>query len=253
MIEKIMDLYKSKTQKECYKFEIEEGVTPGIMDDKIGGIPYMPIGEDYPLDKNGNQMILLIQINLSGIELEDYPQEGILEIFIDKECSWPCDYKVRYYKEITNYREDLVDNYSDNYIYEKPLKIKLTKDIEHMPSSDYRFYDLMSEVIKEAVGVDAKGYTEITNFFKQNGCDLFDEVYKVNIFPGNLGGYADFTQNDPRPIENAKDATECLIKIDSNLGHGINIGDSGIIFVFISKENIKSGNFDKAIMDWDCC
>ena len=39
MIEKIMELYKEKTKKDCYKIEIEEGVTPSIMDDKIGGIP----------------------------------------------------------------------------------------------------------------------------------------------------------------------------------------------------------------------
>ena len=31
------------------------------------------------------------------------------------------------------------------------------------------------------------------------------------------------------------------------------IGDSGIIFVFISKEDIKSGNFANAVVDWDCC
>ena len=57
--------------------------------------------------------------------------------------------------------------------------------------------------------------------------------YDINIFPGNLGGYADFTQTDPRPIKDAENKEECLIKIDSNLGHGIMIGDSGIIFSFI--------------------
>ena len=31
------------------------------------------------------------------------------------------------------------------------------------------------------------------------------------------------------------------------------IGDSGIIFAFISKEDIESGNFENAIVDWDCC
>ncbi len=109
MIEKNMELYKEKTKKECYRIEIEEGVIPNIMDDKIGGIPYLPVGEEYPVDKNNNPMILLIQINLKNIELENYPHEGILQIYIDKACSYPCNYKIRYYKNITENRENLTE------------------------------------------------------------------------------------------------------------------------------------------------
>ena len=50
-----------------------------------------------------------------------------------------------------------------------------------------------------------------------------------------------------------EDKTDCLVKIDSNLGHGVMIGDCGILFAFISKDDIKSGNFENAIVDWDCC
>lgn len=252
MIEKVMELYKQKTAKECYRIEIEEGITPDIMDDKIGGIPYLPVGEEYPLDKENNPMILLIQVNLANVDLEDYPKQGILEIFIDKECSWPADYTIKYFKDITDYRTDLNDIVpSENYIMDKPLKINLVKDVEHMPLSDYRFNDVMIDVINEVAGVKINDYSEIEDFFKENGHDIYDDLYEVNIFEGNLSGYADFTQSDPRPIEG--DKNECLVKIDSNLGHGIMIGDSGIIFVFISKEDIKSGNFANAVVDWDCC
>lgn len=253
MIEKIMELYKERTKKECYRIEIEENVTPNIMDDKIGGIPYLPIGEEYPVDKNNNAMPLLVQINLKNIQLDDYPKEGILEIFIDKECSWPCDYKVKYYPTIGEYRTDISEMNISNYIYEKPLKIKLVKDIEHMPLTDYRFPNVMSEVIKEISNIEVHTFFEIETFFKQNGYDMYDELSKINIFPGNLGGYADFTQTDPRPIKNEENKIENLVKIDSNLGHGIMIGDCGIIFSFISKEDIKNGNFVNAIVDWDCC
>lgn len=252
MIEKVMELYKERTKKECYRIEIEDGVTPGIMDDKIGGTPYLPIGEEYPLDKNNNPMILLLQINLENIKLDNYPQEGILEIFIDKELTWPCDYKIKYYRNITEHRKDFAEIDSKNYIYEKPLKIKLIKDVEHMPLTDYRFFDVMSKVIKEISGEEINKYSEIEAFFNKNGYDIYDELYKINIFPGNISGYADFTQTDPRPIKDAAEKIECLVKIDSNLGHGIMIGDSGIIFSFISKEDIKSGNFTNAIVDWDC-
>ena len=32
-----------------------------------------------------------------------------------------------------------------------------------------------------------------------------------------------------------------------------NIGDSGIISVLISEDDLKNCRFDKAILDWDCC
>ena len=248
MIEEIIKLYKEKTAKECYRIEIEDGY-PDIMDDKIGGIPYFPVGEEYPTDRNNNPMILLIQINLKNIELENYPQEGILEIFIDRECSWPCDYKVKYFKKITKNQQDLKEINMKNYIYEKPLKIRLKKDIEHMPISNYNSFNLMREAIKELAKVEVD---DIEKFFEENGRDFYTELDGLNVFPGNIGGYADFTQMDPRPIKGAEDTTECLIKIDSNLGNGIMIGDSGIIFSFISKDDIKSENFEKAIVDWDC-
>ena len=252
MIEEIMKLFKERTAKECYKFEVEEG-TPEILDDKIGGMPYLPVGEEIPLDKENNPMVLLVQINLKNVDLENYPKEGILEIFIDKECNWPCDYKVKYFKEGQEYRKDFSDMSFENYIYDKPLKIKLVKDVEHMPLNDYRFSDTISQVASEVTGLQLENFSDVEEYFEKNGHDLFEEAYKVNIFPGNLSGYADFTQSDPRPIKGSPDKVECLVKIDSNIKHGVMIGDCGIIFSFISAEDIKSGNFENAIVDWDCC
>ena len=254
-IEKIMELYKQKTQKECYKFEVEKDIKPGLLDNKIGGMPYLPIGEEIPLDSNNEPMSLLIQINLENVQLEDYPQEGILQIFIDKECSWPCEYKIKYYPQITEYKTDLDDSDFESDIIDRPLKIKLIKDIEHMPISDYRFNGTMKQVIKEVTGEDINE-DEIDEFFEENGHDLYDDFEKtfgINNFQGNLGGYADFTQTDPRPIENDEDKIECLVKIDSYLDNRIMIGDCGIIFSFISKEDIKNRNFANAVVDWDCC
>ena len=68
---KVIEQFKNKTEKECYSIKCVEG-TPNILDDKIGGQSYLPIGEEYPKDKNGNPMPLLIQINLGNIDLENF-------------------------------------------------------------------------------------------------------------------------------------------------------------------------------------
>ena len=138
-LRKVIEIYKNKTKKECYEIVIDNSEDIGIKDNKIGGKAYMPKGEEYPLDEDGNPMILLIQINLKDIELEGYPKKGILEVFIDKECSWQYYYKIKYFEENLEYRTDLPEFPSNNYIIKKPLKIKLKKNIEHMPINDYRF------------------------------------------------------------------------------------------------------------------
>ena len=122
-----------------------------------------------------------------------------------------------------------------------------------MPLSDYRFFDVMSEVVKEVANIEINNLSDLEDLFFENDSDIFEEMLDINIFPGNLAGYADFTQEDPRPLKDNGEKMECLIKIDSNLKHGIMIGDSGIIFSFITAEDIESGSFENAIVDWDCC
>lgn len=250
--EEIIEQLKKETEKECYKIEIVEEI-PQIEDDKIGGKPYLPIGEEYPVDKNGERMALLIQVNLGRIDLPGYPKKGILEIFTDRKCEWPCEYKIKYFKEGLEYQTDFKEVCLEDYITTKPLKIELKKDIEHISINDYRFADVIIPITNKVFNVNLKDFMEVADFFEENGVDLFDMVDEnLTIHAGNIGGYADFTQTDPREdIE--EDRAECLVKIDSNLGHGIMIGDSGIIFALISQKDIENCNFENALVDWDCC
>lgn len=248
----VIEKIKKETEKECYRIEIIEEI-PQIEDDKIGGMPYLPIGEEYPIDKNGEKMALLIQVNLRNIDLPGYPKKGILEVFTDKKCDWPCEYKIRYFEEGLEYQTDLEEVSLEDYITTKPLKIKLEKDIEHISINDYRFADIIIPIVNKTFNVDLKYYMDVSDFFEENGFDLSDMIYdNLTMHAGNIGGYADFTQEDPR-YDMKENKDECLVKIDSNLGHGIMIGDSGIIFVLISQEDIKNCNFENALVDWDCC
>ena len=68
---KVIELFKEATKKDCYKIDLVDG-EPSITDDKLGGKPYLPIGEEYPKDKDGNNLALLLQVNLKDIELDGY-------------------------------------------------------------------------------------------------------------------------------------------------------------------------------------
>ena len=59
----IVPVLKKMTEKKCYKINLEKNSKPGILDSKINGSPYIPIGEEYPVNKDGKPMSLILQIN----------------------------------------------------------------------------------------------------------------------------------------------------------------------------------------------
>lgn len=71
---KLAEVFKEKTKKECYKVNVVDGEV-GILDDKLGGKPYLPVGEEYPKDNSGEYMPLLLQVNLKNIDLKGYPKK----------------------------------------------------------------------------------------------------------------------------------------------------------------------------------
>ena len=50
-----------------------------------------------------------------------------MQIFIDKECSWPCEYKIKYFENVANHRQDFSEMSFENYIIEKYGEDELEK------------------------------------------------------------------------------------------------------------------------------
>lgn len=249
-LNKLIEEYKKETEKECYEIKVEKE-EPSILDDKIGGLPYLPVGEEYPKDKSGNPMPLLIQVNLKNIDLKDWPKEGILEIFIDKEVNWPCEYKIKYFKEDLEYQSCFPEIDLSCFITKEPIKISLEKTKSHMPLTNYSADDEIINAYNKAFNSNITTSNEIDKDLE--GIDWYSEFWdKLEIPKANIGGYPDFTQSDPREA-GLEGKDECLVKIDSNLDRRILIGDAGILFILISKEDLENGNLENAIVDWDCC
>lgn len=253
-ISEIIEEYKKRTEKECYSAEIVSG-EPSILEDKLGGTPYLPIGEEYPKDKNGDYMPLLLQVNLKNIELEGYPREGILEVFMDKGVTYPCEYAIRYYEEGREYQEVLPQIDTSEFVVENPFKLEFNKEVCNMPITDYRFAKVIGSIVKDLYGQEnnMEYFMHADDYLSELDGDWYDVFGKeIKTHDITIGGYADFTQYDPREsVSLNKD--ECLFKIDSNANPKIFIGDSGIIFSLISKEDIENRNFTNALVDWDCC
>lgn len=254
LFEKFINMFKRQTEKECYKIDLIDE-TPGILDNKIGGSPYIPIEEEYPLDVKGNPMILLLQVNLKDIKLDGYPNDGIMEIFISQEYNYPYEYKIKYFKDNLKYKTDLPNVLKENTIpyIEKEYKIKLDRTIDYMRISDFRYWDVLKEIANNVYGINPDEYDLGFNNYKHKYSKDFDKIIYSKCPKISIGGYADFTQEDPRSYEDIADKTECIFKLDSLYDQErIIIGDVGILFALISMEDIKDKKFENIYVDYDC-
>ena len=248
---KVVELFKEKTQKECVKIVLDNK-TPDILDNKIGGLPYLPVGEDYPKDKNGKPLALLLQVNLKDIDLPNFPKEGILEIFTDKELEWPCSYQVKLFKEGLEYKTDFseLENFTVDFpIVTNPCKISFEKIFDYMPLAHIGCMDILNEICYTIFNMNLEDVNRTFN--SELEYDLIDVLDYHCI---TIGGYANFTQNDIRESKEFSDKTQCLFRLDSTIDYNnFSIGDSGILFAVISLEDLKNGNFENTVVDWDCC
>ena len=240
---KIIERYKKETLKECYEIVLSEGIEPSISDNKLGGTPYFPEGENYPYTSSGSPMALLLQVNLKDIDLPAFPSQGILEIFIDACLDYPLEYKVFIFEEGLPQTTNLPEPDLEQFVLSHPFKIELKKSFSHMPLNDYRADNVIRQIAYMETGIE----------------NFIDGIWDNNIYrdldvylPGAcLGGYADFTQEDPRSEEDNRDF--CLFKLDSLLHKSIYIGDSGILSAIISEDSLRIGKVEDAVVDWDCC
>ncbi len=248
-LKEILDEFIEETKKDCYKIELLDE-EPSILDNKIGGLPYIPQGEEYPTDIEGNPLALLLQVNLKDIELDNYPTSGYLEIFTDKNLNYPCKYKVRYFESDKEYKKDLPIVDLKHYLVKKTYKIKLKKSISYLPVSDYRFYLQMNMLLSWYV----KDYSldDINSYLYELDSNWLD---KYNLLTDNdsitIGGYPDFRGNDPR-INRNDDKDECLFKIDSNYDNDkVFIGKNGVLNAFINEYDLQEKLFENTLVDWE--
>lgn len=232
----ILDDIVKKTEKKCYEIHLKEEI-PNILDSKIGGNPYIPINEKYPISKDGLPMALLIQINFDGVKLDNYPSKGIFQVFSNQDF-YKNEFIVKYYKNIeSNYQKEFPIINLKEFITNETLKIELKKASTFMPMSDVNFNSIFKEITK--------------NYKRKAGVkeSLSSIVYPYQAL---LGGYADFTQEDVRKTKKYVNYTECLIKIDDGISKKIRIGDSGIINILIKPEDLINNKLENSVVVWDC-
>ncbi len=94
---------------------LAEGESTEIKQSKFSGVPYLPVGMEYPRDSNNLPMVMLAQINFEEVPfIDNYPSRGIIQFFvttnwidIDYDVSNDRNIKVLYHDNLeTDYQTD---------------------------------------------------------------------------------------------------------------------------------------------------
>lgn len=268
LVDTVINKLKNETDKKSVEMKFKAGV-PGLTESKVGGMPFIPAGGAYPVDKkNGKKLYLLIQINFAEVpHLPDYPESGILQIFIPDDDMYGMDcmvgqvqeaWRILYFEDISNPMSEeeiknLMPEFDEDFMlpFEKPgttCAIEFEEHLMPISTGDYKFDKLFQEIMGEELPAN-----ELMGECWKYPKEFSKKIYEAcDGFGSRLGGYPGFTQYDPRD----EDSNEILLlQIDSFDVDGewfLMWGDAGIANFFIKPEDLKNRNFTRVNYNWDC-
>lgn len=219
----------------------------GLKESKFLGKPFYTTAKAYPSDKNGKPMVLIAQINFSDVpELEGFPEAGLLQLYFPSD-EWYDEgsAEIVYWSEQEMQSEPQLD-YSfikslnlDELPIWKTHKLDFTKAIDTGRSEDSQFGFMFGD----------EDYWDFEEKLNDEQRRVFEQYFSSDGH--KIGGYADFTQGDPRDYNESQSNDVQLLQID--VDDHIMFGDSGLGHIFINPKDLAEKRFDKAYFYWDCC
>lgn len=221
---------------------------------KVGGQPYLPKEMTWPTSPDGRNLFFLAQINFAEMPpFEPFPEKGIVQFFINDDDLYgmdfddgenPDSFRVLFHPEVkeqpallqaklpnNDWDESLLPHHPDESY---PLIFGLGEEV--VPITDYQFYQHFG-----------------SDFFRQfgeNEWEVMGQLEKsVRSIGHKIGGYAYFTQDDPRRQE---DPMLLLLQLDSDERMDLMWGDMGVGHFFIREKDLKALDFSRVLYDWDC-
>lgn len=245
------------------RFSLDESKQTTFTQSKVGGFPYLPIGQELPKNtKTGNTLTMLAQINFSEMpHLPDFPNQGILQFFIDKDDA--------------NYGKGGSDKFIgheeyDNYTYEELYQNKFPQIANRviyyadiLPESNLvtDFSDYPTFNYNNAYSVIGGNYPIVFNSIIEKSDDEINKQLEANKVPlHQIGGYPNFLQGDEfyKIFDEPWDRKHILLfqldseshSIDGKYKRKVIFGDVGIANFFITPEDLRNLNFSKVAYTW---
>ena len=237
---------------------IKIDATPGevltVQQSSFGAYPCLPKYFAYPVDAEGKYMYPLAQINCNALPpLANYPSTGYLQFYISTNDVYGCgfddlrdqsNFRVLYFSndEVADYKTDfsfLKNAFTGGSIpVNKPHTLTFSSTHDYFGMGDSKFEEEhlpQLDALIDRYPLVAKELEDfIWNNFESNG--------------HKMGGYAYFTQTDPR--QDVNEDYILLLQIDSD--KEIMWGDVGVANFFIHPDDLAKRDFSKVMYSWDC-
>jgi len=276
-----------QTKRNAYRIAIVPDKKPKLYDSKFGGVPYWDLSKEYPVDAEGEKMLLLAQINLDSLERlnnsdgVELPESGMLQFFHAADDFYGCfsedffadesqkNYRIVYHKTVDkNVTEEQIkalgvkscedEEYEELTPVFKTTAVALSVEEVSLKFPDYRYEKLFLKIANENYGIDVTDRT-LYDLFSEEAYDMFcEDDTEEDAVHHNMLGYAYFTQTDPR--EENSEAFErydtILLQVDSEFidqEDYVLWGDCGIGNFFINSADLKNQDFSRILYNWDCC
>lgn len=232
---------------------IEKEKTTDIKKSKFGGLPYWP--EHFPyVKKDGKFGKMMAQINFEQLskvyQIPDFPTTGILQLFFPyQDDMWGLTFDGEPSPNYAFYHENTeLPQSSDKNL------IKIAKDMEGLPSEEILYFNLRKDT-NTLTHIDEYQYRR--NFgnetYEDYIYDLDDSDDDESSNGSRFGGFAFFTQSDPRYEGSGLTLDEdwiLLLQLDTD--DNIMWGDAGVGNWFIRRKDLKNRDFSKILFNWDC-
>jgi len=276
LAQRIADEVTRLTTCEHYRLTLNEQRQPGITDSKVGGLPYWPSTRDYPVDNEGNKMMMILQINCEQAQLQaPLPQQGMLQWFIsvNTDLMYGCRGNQSHNGEtFAVIHHDTIDQnvtavqlqamqvptHATVQDMVTPVKrevaIDVTLESTAMGVTDGGFKDVFNQVMLDLTGEDCSAEDWFTVLDNSDAVYL-ERTLGMQAPAHQMLGYAVFTQDDPRQDMASHDTL--LIQLASQFStidrkELVMWGDMGAGFLFIDNGALVARDWSHVLYTWDC-
>lgn len=259
--------------KPMVRFNVKHSERLSVFDSKLGGVPYMPADQEYPMGRSGifkgRPLYLLAQLNFERLpHIENFPEKGILQLFFsdDKECSaygsdsdYPLDqngFRVLYHENIITDESCLMPKEKMPVFsvgeYISPFKGEFLlepKQPESCPVS-YGDHHIKNAVLEQWNRITGKEFRSFDEADSLEFDGFVDKIFKLRICEHTcIGGYPFFTQDDPRKYKKEiADHNVLLFQFaegSMELNDSDDLGDMEFANFFIREDDLKRLDFSK--------
>ena len=260
---------KRRTAAPCWKLTLHPEGPRGLLDSKVGGLPYWGSALPYPTDSQGNKMTLLAQLNFAQLGTEaPLPAQGLLQFFIGQDDVFGIDFdqpdSQKDFRVVYHPEPDPALTLEQIRALDLPTHVEADcctpvfqeavftaeKTVGYMGPEDGRFDALFREVVRAVTGEDI-GEQNAYQYLGDADCRCLND--QLNNTGHRLLGYPFFTQYDPREPDSPYDTL--LFQLDSDMIDRKDLvlwGDCGVGNFFINREDLLRRDFSRILYNWDC-